>query len=243
MGSSMCPHICVIPSTSPEKDAESFQQLFSDYHSEKSSHKSVTLASNKYETIVIFCRAAIIGSLPSVLLLDYEISQLLKDTNGVVEVLPLDNDDFPDKAAAFLRFDGGGTLLVTNQQAVSPSRLADWLTTSSAQRTSGDDDDRKDVTSPENNDSTAPPSKDNSSNGKAIMQEESAHKLPKFPTLDVTLDGAAFPLNAPVPVPIDNDLFQGRILLLVRPPNPAQDDPYWDERIFSKRKRRVRCHG
>ena len=83
-------------------------------------------------------------------------------------------------------------------------------------------------------------------NGKAIMQEaDSEYPLPKFPTLDVRLLGKNgelqpdFPLNSPVAIPVETDLFIGRMMLILRPPNP-EDDPYWNERIFSERKRRVR---
>jgi len=49
-----------------------------------------------------------------------------------------------------------------------------------------------------------------------------------------------FPLNAQTPVPIESDLFVGRLLIVCRPAtDPAKSDPYWNERIFSKKKRRV----
>ena len=67
--------------------------------------------------------------------------------------------------------------------------------------------------------------------------------LPRFPTLDVHLLGAdgsyaPFPLNSPVPIPVETDLFRGRMLVVLRPTHPAQDDPYWNERIFARRQRR-----
>lgn len=39
-------------------------------------------------------------------------------------------------------------------------------------------------------------------------------------------------------VPIESDLFSGRVLLMMRPPNSAEDDPYYHERVFSKKRRR-----
>lgn len=71
-----------------------------------------------------------------------------------------------------------------------------------------------------------------------------AQQLPKFPSLDVRLldkngSYAPFPLNSPVPIPIETDLFCGKMLVVLRPPNPEQDDPFWNERIFSHRQRRV----
>ncbi|KAL3915521.1 MAG: hypothetical protein SGARI_008165, partial [Bacillariaceae sp.] len=48
-----------------------------------------------------------------------------------------------------------------------------------------------------------------------------------------------FPLNSPTPIPIETDLFVGQMLLIMRPNDPPQDDPFWNERIFAKKKRRV----
>lgn len=47
-----------------------------------------------------------------------------------------------------------------------------------------------------------------------------------------------FPLNARGAVPVETELFVGRLLLVMRPDNPL-DDPHWNEKIFSTKKRRV----
>jgi hypothetical protein len=47
-----------------------------------------------------------------------------------------------------------------------------------------------------------------------------------------------FALNTREAFPFETDLFKGEILLLVRPPN-LDDDPYWSDRIFRKKKRRI----
>ena len=44
-------------------------------------------------------------------------------------------------------------------------------------------------------------------------------------------------LNTPIPVPIETQYFVGKLLVIMRPKN-AEDDPFWNERIFSKKKRR-----
>ena len=67
---------------------------------------------------------------------------------------------------------------------------------------------------------------------------------PIFPSLQLCHLGGngkpkRFPLNARNPIDIDTDLFKGKVLVLVRPENPEQDDPYWNERLFSKKKRRL----
>lgn len=48
-----------------------------------------------------------------------------------------------------------------------------------------------------------------------------------------------FPLNSETPIPVETELFVGQLLLIMRPKDPAQDDPFWNERIFAKKKRRV----
>jgi len=66
-----------------------------------------------------------------------------------------------------------------------------------------------------------------------------------FPTLEtkvLSFDGnyELYPLNSQKPIPIETELFSGRLLLICRPnEDPAKTDPYWNERIFSKKKRRV----
>ena len=71
-------------------------------------------------------------------------------------------------------------------------------------------------------------------------------QLPSFPTLDFRLlqkDGNLepnFPLNTRTGVPFETDLFQGKVLFILRPPgNPAKEDPYWNEKIFKDKQRRV----
>ena len=69
-------------------------------------------------------------------------------------------------------------------------------------------------------------------------------RLPNFPSLSVRLleEGGKrrkFPLNSREPIDFETDLFKGKILVIVRPPHPEKDDPYWNERIFSEKKRRV----
>jgi hypothetical protein len=69
-------------------------------------------------------------------------------------------------------------------------------------------------------------------------------QLPRFPSLQVGLLGENgvvepnFPLNSRTAIDVETELFKGKTLFLVRPPNP-EDDPYWNDRLFSKRKRRM----
>ena len=95
-------------------------------------------------------------------------------------------------------------------------------------------------------------------NGRAIMTEDGMEEgkedmvignevlkdAPKFSTLDVSLmqmNGQLepnTPLNSRVGIPVETELFVGSIILILRPINP-EDDPYYNEKIFSKKKRRV----
>ena len=48
------------------------------------------------------------------------------------------------------------------------------------------------------------------------------------------------PLNSHIPFPIETELFTGRLLVIIRPSgDPATIDKFWNDRIFSKKKRRV----
>lgn len=64
----------------------------------------------------------------------------------------------------------------------------------------------------------------------------------KFPSLALSIlcnkdVVPGFPINTRVGVPIESDLFVGQVLLIMRPPNPA-DDPYYNDKVFSKKRRR-----
>jgi len=77
-----------------------------------------------------------------------------------------------------------------------------------------------------------------------VSESRMGPPLPAFPTLNVKLLGENgsyqpnFPLNSQHAVDVETELFKGKILIILRPPRP-EDDPYWNERIFSKRKRRI----
>ncbi|KAL3925188.1 MAG: hypothetical protein SGILL_000580 [Bacillariaceae sp.] len=65
--------------------------------------------------------------------------------------------------------------------------------------------------------------------------------IPTVRTRVLSTDGSLtpFPLNSQMPIPIESDLFVGKLVLVMRPNDPPRDDPFWNERIFSKKKRRV----
>ena len=66
--------------------------------------------------------------------------------------------------------------------------------------------------------------------------------IPTLQSKVLSFDGKyqSVPLNSQTSFPIETELFTGRLLLIIRPSDdPAKVDPYWNERIFSKKKRRV----
>lgn len=79
----------------------------------------------------------------------------------------------------------------------------------------------------------------------ALPSAGSAANLPKFQSLQAALldsDGnqhPTFAFNAREPVDFDTELFKGKFLCVLRPDNPSIDDPYWNERIFAHKKRRL----
>ncbi|KAL7573071.1 hypothetical protein ACA910_018757 [Epithemia clementina (nom. ined.)] len=80
--------------------------------------------------------------------------------------------------------------------------------------------------------------------------KDSARVPPKFPMLNVKLlqqqgEYKPFALNTTEAQEFETDLFKGKVLILLKPTDPAQDDPYWNEKLFSKKQRRfvVQCQG
>mmetsp|Transcript_5436 Transcript_5436/g.9072 ORF Transcript_5436/g.9072 Transcript_5436/m.9072 type:complete len:372 (+) Transcript_5436:2-1117(+) len=85
-------------------------------------------------------------------------------------------------------------------------------------------------------------------NGNEMMEgsaDDSAIEDPpyKFPSLAISILSnkqilPGFQINTRRGVPIENDLFVGQVLLIMRPPDPTAD-PYYNEKVFSKKKRRL----
>ena len=66
--------------------------------------------------------------------------------------------------------------------------------------------------------------------------------IPSLQTNSLSFGGnyQPLPLNAQTPIPVETELFKGTILLICRPAtDPAKVDRYWNEKVFSKKKRRV----
>lgn len=76
---------------------------------------------------------------------------------------------------------------------------------------------------------------------KDTRKKSNTRKVPSLETRALSLGGnyEHFPLNAETPIPVETELFKGSILLLCRPNDPAKEDPYWNERVFSTKRRRI----
>ncbi|GKY98391.1 hypothetical protein MPSEU_000796600 [Mayamaea pseudoterrestris] len=69
-------------------------------------------------------------------------------------------------------------------------------------------------------------------------------QLPRFRTLQAACVGMGgnmhnFSLNAREAASFETDLFKGKIICVLRPENPSSDDPFWHERVFAHKRRRL----
>jgi hypothetical protein len=78
----------------------------------------------------------------------------------------------------------------------------------------------------------------------SLVDEKETPVLPQFPSLQLRLlekgsKRRKLPLNAQEPVDFETELFKGKVLVIVRPNHPEKEDPYWNERIFAQKRRRI----
>lgn len=206
------------------------------------------------DSIVVFCcqkEPSNEKSLPAVLVID-SLTKRFGATGvqqqhpaGVEVVLQRDfasSSSQQQPAVVLLQFEaGGGTLLITEPHPSLPSQLAKWL--QDPQSIANQKKTTRTTTTTtslmqESSSSSPQQSKRKAAPSNIQTTTTNGNKLPSFPTLRVTFNNELFPLNSPIPVPIENDLFQGKALVLFRPQIP-EEDPYWNERVFSKKRRRV----
>jgi len=255
-------HLVVVPSTQPIGDAENFQAVFVDYSVKESTTTNVTLIrQNEFKGIsmITFCRVAEVSKLPSVVLTSEDLNMLLSRTHGLDQFF-VTTSSAKELDVLLFHFEGGGKLLVTSKELVIEHpdgirKFTKWLKNPESiavipsivdnrvMENTPLSDERIEVTY---NELTRKEHQGSSlkTNGMVLTEEEPAtRQLPKFKTLRVSLDDgiSSYPLNSHVAVPFENDLFCGEILILCRPMNPEVDDPYWNKKIFSKKRRRVSC--
>lgn len=88
-----------------------------------------------------------------------------------------------------------------------------------------------------------PPEIIQSSSLQSTGSESVKSNLRLFPSLDVKYlstgdELVPFQVNSKMEVPVETDLFVGKMIFLVRPTDP-QDDPFWNDRVFAKKRRRI----
>jgi len=253
VSSSPNPHITVIQSAVPKVDADTMLNISPDlFELESSTSESVVLCGKGTAPSLIFLYTDATHNQTTPLIATEEQIQTAREVcsymeNGMVEEVSV-NSRLGDCTLCLIRLQGGSSILFT-PPSLAASRAGRVLLTQALTKSSHDidaslEDDIEVTSSAENGlvdiqverDSPEP------SNGDAIMKEQE-YPLAKFPTLAVSVlekNGditTGFPVNSQDAVPIETDLFKGRMLMLLKPLHP-EDDPYWNERLFSKKKRR-----
>ena len=124
-----------------------------------------------------------------------------------------------------VRLGGGGSILL----AISPKKLCAYATEDLLMGVEIEEEKRS----------------EKSQHRAQLMGQEQLVDAPpyKFPSLDMSVLSdtdivPGFTINSREGVPIESDLFVGKVLLMMRPPNSEKNDPYYHERVFSKKKRR-----
>jgi len=166
-----------------------------------------------------------------------------------------------DFVAADIVLPGGSTLLLISPAAIGlnvgrqklAQRLEACMTTTNIAKPMNGQHPQDQPNGTNNNEistSTTTSTNDNPSStnitSSPFLPPLELQNLPSFPTLDFRLLQKGgylqpnFPLNSRTGVPFDTELFQGKALFLLRPmTDPATEDPYWNERIFAHKQRRV----
>jgi hypothetical protein len=245
----------MIPSTRPESDAELLVSLFPDLQVEREEHdhgdsggvgNNIVLCDKQRGRFLFVVSSSSNAKNLVTLVMDdpVELAAVIQNCSKQIgQEISITFDRYLDDQVLQISLFGGcnllcvaATVLPSNEGRMQLVKILQLLETNDAR------------SSHETNGSTTTLS--------TLNQSAETDQLPVFPFLQVQvgrpqqqqqLDDtetatytANFPLNSKVPVPIESDLFVGHMLMIVRPLQPEVDDPYWNERIFSKRKRRVR---
>lgn len=245
--SSTSSNVTIIQSSLPMQDAETVLKLFSDlFELESSTDESVVLTSTS-STSLFFLHAnptthAVIPLIASNE--QVETARELCDDSEDVQV----NSRLGDCTLCLVRLKGGSSLLLTPTSLAATRHGRVVLTRALIKSIGGDESSKgeeSDVTESGDgdfDDIQIERESSEESNGGAIMEEQE-YPLAKFPSLAVSVlekndtITTGFPINSQDPVPVETDLFKGKMLMLLKPVR-AEDDPYWTERLFSKKKRR-----
>ena len=252
MNQSRSPQILVVPSLEPAKDADKLQKIFGrDAVIETSADESVVVESGESldSLITIILTMSPVACPTQALVLPESCFDSLAgercaflDAPKSLQQVTIPPKDDASENALLLRLSVSSILLIP-PAVVSTSQgriaLAGILTQPGMLDVAA----AAPLNTKPSSDSASISLLGASNSGDTIM-ESPRSRLPDFPTLEVGIMGQDgeirddFPTNSPSPVPFETDLFQGKMLLVLRPEDP-NEDPYWNEKIFSKRKRRV----
>ena len=236
MSSSIKTQVVTISSQDPSTDAEAIIYALSntDFTREDQSNGSIALIGEELGTFLIIkgnpiLRMAQAIVVPSDTIQTVQSSNILERLSFCQRLVPTDERT----VICILDLPGSSRIILITpfvmESAVGREALVKLLVINS-------------------DDIISTPSKDCHENGNAIMTPENDTEvdappnLPEFPTLDVSLLSTQerfeqYPVNSPTAIPFETELFVGKMIFILRPEDPTTD-PYWNERLFSKRKRR-----
>lgn len=241
------PSCSSVPSCSVSEDIQHLRALFPDKFSveQNSGSESATLFAHDGKiTLILVANADAANARNSVALVvdEFDINKIAKrnEENGKPYRVKKGPKRFVMEE---IRLPGGSVLFLVNPTMVSSKRGRQVLVKALTRSATNNGEDEDIASSAEVEDETDTDS--SSSNGTAPPLTESPDGRPSFPSLSFQLlqkddQYEPLPLNSREGIPFETELFHGRILLLLRPPgDPAKEDPYWNEKIFSKKNRRV----
>jgi len=253
------PSILAVPSSSPEEDVDYLQRIFPrQFRVEESADESSTTTTT-----------VLLGEDGNTVFLLMRSLERVSDVVVATTTWAVDDKQIQATAAAGdeelvrsvelsgsasineIILPGGSRILMVPhalaQTAEGRTSLAAWLsstTTSCHNHASSQNsvDESKDAESMQDVELN---SRSNGGQTKPTAADATeSSNLPIFPSLELKLleqEGIrrTFRLNSQTPMDVETDLFSGKTLVIVRPQNPESDDPYWNRRIFSKKKRRL----
>ena len=262
MGASSSSVVVSLPSTAIQKDREHLKRIFicidKSFQVERTPHsESLSLVAND-------------GKLTLLLLQPQQqqqqqqgqgIATLVMDESDIKAILKRQKQSSAisskEFATAKVELPGGSILVLVPPSMMGMKtgrqQLLDLLTTIGATKHGNNDSTlhlkAATTTTTDTDETTESLEKKQQSTSTSPSNDETSidrSKLPYFPTLDFRLLQKGghlepnFPLNTRTGVPFETDLFQGKVLFILRPAgDPAQEDPYWNEKIFRDKQRRV----
>jgi hypothetical protein len=249
------PHVTVIQSTAPKEDANIMLRLVHGlFQLESETSSSVVLVSKRTSSVIFVQNADTkTHQAPTVpLIVSQEQIQAAQRICNDVDNVSVEftrnvatNSRMGDCTLCKIRLPGSFVLLTPPSLAGTPKGrilLAMALTKSLQEFDSYIQEEIETTGSGDSSELVEIQVEQESNNGSAIMEEQD-YPIAKFPTLAVNVmekNGdfiTGFPINSQEAIPVETDLFKGKMLMLLKPLHP-QDDPYWNERLFSKKKRR-----